>query len=155
MLQSCNLEIDIKNKHSLLGVASKFICDKKGLGQFPTSEKLYVGDHVHSLPQWKHQNIKTRKVDFMGKNEVWTEMIQDLVEANFNEYKQSREYQLRHRHQEQVDEMLTTNLTKDEKIMVDEVMFELGAATERDGTRLYQQGMKDCVMILKTMGVIA
>ena len=49
---------------------------------------------------------------------------------------------------------LTTNLTIDEKIMVDEVLFELGMAKDHESQRLYEQGMKDCVMILRKLRVI-
>ena len=51
--------------------------------------------------------------------------------------------------------MLTTNLTKDEKDMVEEVLFEFGLAAEHETELLYQQGLKDCVWLLKNLGVLA
>ena len=51
--------------------------------------------------------------------------------------------------------MLTTNLTKEEKVMVEEVLFELGVAADHESESLYQQGLKDCVWLLKNLGVLA
>ena len=38
--------------------------------------------------------------------------------------------------------------------MVDEVLFELGVAAEREAELLYRQGLKDCVWLLKNLGVL-
>ncbi len=53
-----------------------------------------------------------------------------------------------------IDEMLDTNLTKTEKVMVEEVLFEIGAKQEHNASILYQNGMRDCVCILKKLGVL-
>lgn len=57
--------------------------------------------------------------------------------------------------QAHIDEMPITNLTADEKDMVDGVLFELGVAAEHETGILYRQGLKDCVWILKSLGVLA
>lgn len=54
-----------------------------------------------------------------------------------------------------MDEMLTTNLTHGGKEMVDEVLHELDLASERETALRYRQGMRDCVWLLKRLGVLA
>lgn len=50
--------------------------------------------------------------------------------------------------------MLDTNLTKDQRELMDEVLFEIGVMSEEDGSRLYEQGMKDCAMVLRALGIL-
>ncbi len=95
-----------------------------------------------------------KEVFNMDKKSVWNDFVENLIDFNVAEYEKTQEYQLRHNRELHIDEMLTTNLTKREKVMVEEVLFELGTASECDAVRLYQQGMKDCVMVLKQLGVI-
>ena len=90
----------------------------------------------------------------MYKIEVWNEFIGNLIQANFKEHQKTKEYQYIKNREDHIDEMLTTNLTEDEKVMVDEVLFELGTAKEHEANGMYAQGMKDCVMVLKELGVI-
>ncbi len=90
----------------------------------------------------------------MKKTKEWNEFIYQLVEANIKDFQDTKEYEYFHNRELHLDEMLNTNLTKDEKEMVEEVMFELGVAQDHRENKLYEQGMKDCVMILKELGVI-
>lgn len=88
------------------------------------------------------------------KNTVWNDFIDHLIEQNFQDYKKTKESVLWSNHMEHIDEMLNTNLTKDEKTLVEEVLFETGEQQEHYAGILYQKGMKDCVCILKNLGVI-
>ncbi|WP_317856052.1 hypothetical protein [Chakrabartyella piscis] len=90
----------------------------------------------------------------MAKSDVWQDFIDSLIGQHFENYKKTKESILWSNRMEHIDEMLTTNLTQDEKIMVEEVLFETGEQQEHYADILYEQGMKDCVMILKNMGVI-
>ena len=90
----------------------------------------------------------------MYKTEVWNKFIGSLIEANFKEHQKTKEYEYLKNREEHIDEMLTTNLTTDEKVMVDEVLSELGMARDHESKKLYEQGIKDCVMILKELGVV-
>lgn len=68
---------------------------------------------------------------------MWNNFVESVVNANVSDYKTSKEYELRHNRMIYIDEMLTTNLTKDEKVLVEEVLLELGTATDGDAVRLY------------------
>ena len=84
----------------------------------------------------------------------WFEFINARMESERAQYGKTEEYRHRRVVEAQQEEMLETNLTKDEKHMVDEVMFARCLSLERDGERLYQQGMRDCVEVLRELGVI-
>ena len=51
--------------------------------------------------------------------------------------------------------MLTTNLTRDQKDMIDEVLLELGLGQKRETELIYRQGLKDCVWLLGNLGLLA
>ena len=91
----------------------------------------------------------------MNRNEEWNELLSNLLSCALKNLQATREYEYRRQRQEQLDEMLTTNLTKEEKVMVEEVLFELGVAADHESESLYQQGLKDCVWLLKNLGVLA
>lgn len=90
----------------------------------------------------------------MTKTEVWQEFLDSLLEYNIKEHHKTKEYEYFHKRFLHIDEMLTTNLTKDEKVMVEEVLFELGLVQEYETRQMYEKGMKDCVLILKNLGAI-
>lgn len=91
----------------------------------------------------------------MGRNKEWNEFLRNVLSCAQKNLQATKEYQYLEKRQEEIDEMLTTNLTKDEKVMVDEVLFELGVAAEHETELLYRQGLKDCVWLLKNLGLLA
>lgn len=90
----------------------------------------------------------------MGRNKEWNELLGTLLSCALKNLQATKEYQYLEIRQEEIDEMLTTNLTKDEKVMVDEVLFELGVAAEHETELLYRQGLKDCVWLLKNLELL-
>lgn len=91
----------------------------------------------------------------MSKHEEWNEFLGNLLSCNLKGLQTTREYEYRRERQEHIDEMLTTNLTSDQKNMVDEVLYELGLEAEHETETLYRQGLMDCVWLLKNLGVLA
>lgn len=91
----------------------------------------------------------------MTNHEEWNEFLGNLVSNAIAEHKSSKEYEYRKQRQAQIDELLTTNLTYNEKTMVEEVLFELALAAERETEVVYRQGLQDCVWLLKSLGVLA
>lgn len=91
----------------------------------------------------------------MNRNEEWNEFLNNLLSCASKNLQATREYEYRKQRQEQIDEMLTTNLTEEERVMVEEVLFELGVAADYESEALYRQGLKDCVWLLKNLGVLA
>lgn len=91
----------------------------------------------------------------MNRNDEWSEFLNNLASCAEKDFQATREYALQKQRKEQLDEMLTTNLVSEQKDMVDEVLFELGLAAERESELLYRQGLKDCVWLLRNLGVLA
>lgn len=91
----------------------------------------------------------------MNKDEEWNEFLGNLLSCALKNVQSTKEYEYRRKQQEHIDEMLTTNLTSDQKDMIDEVLFEFGLAQEHETELLYRQGLKDCVWLLKNMGLLA
>ena len=91
----------------------------------------------------------------MTNQEEWNEFLSNLLSNAIAGYKNSKEYEYRKQFQKQIDEFLTTNLTCDQKTSIEEILFEFGTAAERESEVVYQQGLRDCVWLLKSLGVLA
>lgn len=91
----------------------------------------------------------------MTRNEEWSGFLENLLSRALQQLETTKEYEYRRKRQEHIDEMLTTNLTIDQKCLVDEILFELGSAAEHETALIYRQGLKDCVWLLKNLGVLA
>lgn len=91
----------------------------------------------------------------MTRPEEWDEFLSRLRLRHWEEFKKTREYEDRKQRQEELERLLADNLSKDEKEMVDDVLWEQGLMAEREGAELYVQGIRDCVWMLKTIGVLA
>lgn len=91
----------------------------------------------------------------MDKKEEWNEFLSNLLSCSLKHLQATKEYEYLKERREYIDKMLTTNLTGEEKDIVDEVLCEFGLAAEHESELLYQQGIKDCVWLLKNLGVLA
>ena len=81
--------------------------------------------------------------------------MNDLLSNAIVRRKNSKEYEYLKQRREQIDELLTTMLTEGDKVFAEEILFELGVAAERETEVAYRQGFKDCVWLLKNLGVLA
>ena len=91
----------------------------------------------------------------MSKNEEWNAFLGNLLSCSLNNLQTTKEYEYRKKRQEHIDEMLTTNLTRDQKDMIDEVLLELGLGQKRETELIYRQGLKDCAWLLGNLGLLA
>ena len=87
----------------------------------------------------------------MNNKKEWNEFLNNLLSNAIAEYKDSEEYKHIKQRKERIDEMLTTNLTQDEKEFVEETLFELCLMVERETEVAYYQGIKDGVWLLKNL----
>lgn len=90
-----------------------------------------------------------------NRNEEWNEFYQNLLSCVLKDLPVTKEYAYRRKRQEHVDETLATNLTSDQKEMMDEVLLELGLAQEHETEFIYQQELKDCVWLLNNLELLA
>ena len=91
----------------------------------------------------------------MANIDEWNEFLENMFSNAVKQYRETREHKYIKQRQNQIDEILTNNLVDDEKAVVDDMLFELGLYAERETEAVYQQGLKDCVWILKNLGLIA
>ena len=91
----------------------------------------------------------------MSNHEEWNEFLDRLLSNAIAEHKESREYEYQKQRQEQIDELLSDNLDADQKILVEEILFELGLISERETEAIYRRGLKDCVFMLKQLEVLS
>lgn len=80
-----------------------------------------------------------RKI-FMINHKEWNEFLGNLLSNALQKYKETDEYEY---------------LQLNQKEMIEDCFFDIGVAAERETEMFYKQGMKDCVWLLKTLGVIA
>lgn len=91
----------------------------------------------------------------MDRKDEWNHFLMNLRNKSWEEFRETREFAYRRQRREYLDGLLEDNLTEDQKNMVDEVIWELEVADEHEGNELYEQGMRDCVWMLKTLGVLS
>jgi len=91
----------------------------------------------------------------MSHQEEWNEFLENLLTHAISEYKKTAEYKYIQKQQDRIDMIFRDNLTVDQKEMVEECLFESGLDAERQTEVIYRQGMKDCVWLLKSLGVLA
>ena len=90
----------------------------------------------------------------MSRTEEWKFFIEQLQESALKEYHATRGYELRQRRQEYLDDIMSNELTTDQKVCIEEILFEIISFHDREADLLYQQGMKDCVWVLRSLGVL-
>ena len=91
----------------------------------------------------------------MDNTKVWNGILEALIHANFEAFQQTKEYEYLHQRKLYLDELMSNELSPSQKIMIEEIIFEFGSMEEANADRMYAQGMMDCVMILKNLGVLA
>jgi len=91
----------------------------------------------------------------MTNNEEWNEFLNNMLSNAIGKYKETTEYEYIKKQQEEIDMLFRDNLTVDQKELVEECLFDIGLIADRETDVAYQQGLKDCVWILKNLGVLA
>lgn len=87
----------------------------------------------------------------MHRREEWKLFIKQLQESALQEYYSTPEYTLHKIRQAQLDDLLTNELTADQKSFVEEIVSEIIALHDREADLLYRQGIKDGVWMLKIL----
>lgn len=91
----------------------------------------------------------------MNRCEEWKFFIEQLQESALKEYHSTREYELRKMRQEYLDDMMSNELSSDQRTFIEEILYEIISFHDREADLLYQQGLKDSVWILRALGVLA
>lgn len=91
----------------------------------------------------------------MTKNEEWNEFQGTLLNHALNEHKKTKEYEHLTQRREHILEMIDSDIAPSVKPAMEEMLYELALYAERETELGYKQGMKDCIFILKNLGVLA
>lgn len=91
----------------------------------------------------------------MKSMEEWNRCLDLLLSGALQDLHTTQEYEYRKNRREYIDKMLDADLTRDQKTTVDEVLLELESDAERQTQQMYRQGFRDCVLMLKNLGVLA
>lgn len=90
----------------------------------------------------------------MNRAEEWEFFVHQLQERALKEHHATREYELRKARQEHLDDMMSNELTPSQRVFIEEILFEMISFHDHEADLLYQQGMKDCVWVLRSLGVL-
>ena len=91
----------------------------------------------------------------MTGSKEWNEFLDSLLTRARDERKDTAEYEYRAQRRELLEERLSSSLNTDQQDMVEDILFELGLSADRESELLYRQGLRDCVWLLKALGVLA
>lgn len=91
----------------------------------------------------------------MSKNEEWNEFLNNLLSNALEAYKETTEYEYIKKQQEEIDMIFRDNLKADQKELVEECIFDIGLVADRESEVVYRQGLKDCVWLLRSLGVLS
>lgn len=91
----------------------------------------------------------------MNRCEEWKFSTQQLQENALKEYHTTREYELRKIRQEHLDDIMANELSENQRTFIEEILYEIISFHDREADLLYQQGLKDSVWMLRTLGVLA
>lgn len=94
----------------------------------------------------------------MTISEEWNEFLENMLNNATEKYRQSNEYHLwkqrDKQRDKQIDETLKSMLSDKDFMTIQEFLFETIVASPRETEVIYNQGFKDCILILKNIGVI-
>lgn len=90
----------------------------------------------------------------MNRLEEWNLFVKKLQESTLKAYSSTYEYELRKTRQAYLDDMMSNELTADQRVCIEEILVEIISFHNRESALLYQQGMKDCVWLLRNLGVL-
>ena len=84
--------------------------------------------------------------------ENWDEFMSECCENQRMMYRKTEAGRQRKEVNLQMEELLNSYLTTEQKAIVDDVMLEHSFEAEQNDERLYQQGMKDGIWLMKKLG---
>ena len=88
----------------------------------------------------------------MSIQEEFSEFIEDSFNAAWENYRQTKEYELMREKREQMD--VRFEALGEYRTVLEECAFQIGADADRRLEFVYRSGLKDCIFILKELGVL-
>lgn len=91
----------------------------------------------------------------MSNYEEWIEFLNNFFGNALKEFQKTYKYEALSEKQDELDKFLSSSITAEQKRQVEEYLFDISLAEENKQLIFYKQGMRDCVFILKQLGVLA
>lgn len=91
----------------------------------------------------------------MSNYEEWDEFVNNLLSNAMQEYRKTKEYEYLQKQNDEIELLFRDNLTANQREMVEECLLDIYIAAENETEIFYKQGIKDCVWLLKNLGVLA
>ena len=91
----------------------------------------------------------------MSNHEEWNEFLGNLFDKALKHYQTTKEYEYLKEKREQLNAQLLDAYPEDKNPFLYNFAFETGLDEERKTEFIYRQGLKDCVFLLKELGVLA
>jgi len=91
----------------------------------------------------------------MTNNQEWNEFLDNMFNNAIENYKGTEEYVEQKRFREEVDTFIKTELSTEHSEYLEENLFDLSVSVEKQAKAVYRQGVNDCIMILKNLGILA
>ena len=85
--------------------------------------------------------------------ERWNTFLEELFEDTLQAWYKTREHEYLEEKEKQLNERLDALCSKEQRVLIDDFLFETELDKERGIAFIYRKGMQDGLLILKTMGV--
>lgn len=90
----------------------------------------------------------------MTRKEMWDEYLESMEGIADKEFRNSSEYACQQEKWEVLDQWMESLYPEEKKKFFENCAFEQRLDTERKQAYFYRQGMRDCIGILKNLGVL-
>jgi hypothetical protein len=91
----------------------------------------------------------------MSNHEEWSEFLGHLFNNALKDYRTTKEHEFLEEKREQLDAQVFEAYPEDKNPLLYSFAFETGPGAERKTEYIYRQGLKDCVFLLKELGILA
>jgi len=90
----------------------------------------------------------------MSNHEEWNEFMENLFGNALKDYQDTNEYKFLREKREQLDNQIIEKYPDDKQAFYEKFAFEMALDEERKTEFVYRKGLKDCVFILKELGIL-
>lgn len=90
----------------------------------------------------------------MTNKEEWNEFLENLFNNAISKFEETKDYKYLKEKQEQLNARIDEKVNSDREFL-ENCAFEMGLDDERKSEFVYRQDIKDCVWLLKNLGVLA
>lgn len=91
----------------------------------------------------------------MTNKQEWNDFLENLFTNAVTQYEGTKECEYLKEKQQQLNARIDEKQLDGSREFLENCIFEMGLDDERKSEFVYRQGMKDCVWLLKNLGVLS